>query len=812
MTEERFDQLLKEMREESAPPEQAAAARDRVWEHLAGATSRACTEFRAELSAYVAGGIAESRRLLIEDHLGRCPECRRALAGEKGERQVLSLPPAPRERWPNWTCWAVAAGAVLAVLYLGREAVDSALAPSGPRATVISATGGVYRLHPGQAPESALATGAALAEGDVVRTTAGSRAMLQLSDGSRLEMNERTEVAVRAAWSGQTIRLDRGDIIVEAAPQRRGRLRVVTGDSIASVQGTVFAVSSGTAGSVVAVVEGSVEVSQPGSRRILTRGQQAATHRALEQIGVRHATSWSQNAERYFALLAEFSQIEKELAQTAPALRTEARLLRYLPAGVEVYFAVPNLEGTIRQALYLVDQRARENAVLHEWWSSAPAQELRENLDRIQAAAPYLGEEVLFVLAADAARANGKIPLLLAQIQPDRQEALRQALDRIAEDQARKLPYQISPKGLLLVSDSATHLGMMSAQLGAGAGSAFASEIARRYEAGVSWLAGIDVAALGRPLQQTTQGRLLGLPNMGYLFFEQRWGRGRDDNEAVLSFQGLRTGIASWLAPPGSAGSLTYVSAEAVLALSASTRNPQQAFHEIVSLTGQDDEFAANLRKFEAETGINVGGDIAGSLGTDFTLAVERFSLPIPGWVAIFEVVRPDTLEDTVRRLADSFNRSLGPEDAGHRMSFTQETVNGRSWSALQAGGGPMTVYWTHDRGYLIASMDRALAARAIGIREAGTSLTRSAAFQERFPVTGGMHHSGFLWLNTSGVLAELAGLVESPAVRSLLGSREPVLVVVDGEMERIHAASRTRLTSLILDLMLAGGSGRERL
>ena len=46
MTEERFDQLLKEMREESVAPEQAAAARDRVWRQLAGSTSLACAEFR----------------------------------------------------------------------------------------------------------------------------------------------------------------------------------------------------------------------------------------------------------------------------------------------------------------------------------------------------------------------------------------------------------------------------------------------------------------------------------------------------------------------------------------------------------------------------------------------------------------------------------------------------------------------------------------------------------------------------------------------------------------------------------------------
>jgi hypothetical protein len=46
--------------------------------------------------------------------------------------------------------------------------------------------------------------------------------------------------------------------------------------------------------------------------------------------------------------------------------------------------------------------------------------------------------------------------------------------------------------------------------------------------------------------------------------------------------------------------------------------------------------------------------------------------------------------------------------------------------------------------------------------------------------------------------------------VQRLAGSRDPVLIVVDGETERIHAASRTRLTSLILDLMLIHGAGPQ--
>jgi hypothetical protein len=102
--------------------------------------------------------------------------------------------------------------------------------------------------------------------------------------------------------------------------------------------------------------------------------------------------------------------------------------------------------------------------------------------------------------------------------------------------------------------------------------------------------------------------------------------------------------------------------------------------------------------------------------------------------------------------------------------------------------------------------MDRAVATRAIAVRDAGASLIHSVLFQERYPVTMNLHSSGFFWLNTNGALSDLASLVDSQALQNLAGSREPALIVVNGEMERIHAASRTRLTSLVLDLMLVHG------
>src|SRR5262249_6169767 len=142
--------------------------------------------------------------------------------------------------------------------------------------------------------------GLALADRELIRTAAGAHAILRLADGSQIEMNERTELAVTAAWRGQTIHLDRGDIVVEAAKQGRRALQGGTRDSSDTVKGTVSAVSSGAAGSVVSVVEGSVAVSQAGSELLLERGQHSATSPSLEGVEVRRAVSWSLNADKYY--------------------------------------------------------------------------------------------------------------------------------------------------------------------------------------------------------------------------------------------------------------------------------------------------------------------------------------------------------------------------------------------------------------------------------------------------------------------------------------------------------------------------------
>src|SRR5688572_20656349 len=346
MSEDRLEQALQEMKEEAVDAGTLAAARARAWDAVNGGNAT-CAELRQDFRAYLANELSGSRRILVDDHLSRCAACRARIAEMKGERRVVAMPTRSSSRWMKWGGLAAAAALLLTIGYLGRGTLDAMMAPGGPRATVVSANGGLYRVSVG-----ALEAGAAIGERESVRTGPGAHAVLRLADGSTVDVNERTELFVTAAWSGQAIHLQRGDIIVKAAKQRRGRLRVLTRDSIASVKGTVFAVSAGMGGSVVSVVEGSVAVNQPGREVVLSPGEQAASIPALASSAAA-AVSWSPEAEYYLELLGSLAKIERELANFPTELRTNSALLPYLPAGPVVYATVPNPGITIGRALFL---------------------------------------------------------------------------------------------------------------------------------------------------------------------------------------------------------------------------------------------------------------------------------------------------------------------------------------------------------------------------------------------------------------------------------------------------------------------------
>lgn len=802
MSQDRLDKALEDMTQEPVDAATLEAARARVWNALANPTAVGCAEFRPDFGAYQSGTLTGSRRMLLEDHISRCSACRAALADLKGERRVIAMPQRSSSRVARWGTLAAAAALVLSVVYVGRDSIDAWMAPGGPRATVVSAGGGLYRM-----PGAALAAGAGIGDKETIRTGPGARATLRLADGSMVDVNERTELYVTATWSGQAIHLQRGDVIVQAAKQRRGHLRVLTRDSIASVKGTIFGVSSGIGGSVVSVIEGSVAVNQPGREVLLKPGQQAASNPGLA-TSVDQAIAWSPDANEYLQVLASLAKIERQISPFATPLRSSSALLPYLPAGAFVYGAVPNLGGKLAEGLSAAEQQAFENTAFRTFWNSDDGVELRQIVDRIRSVSSMLGDEVVFSLASAGPR--DAVPVVMARVQANQRAALTAALEGLfaqAGESSGPYPYSVSDD-LIVVSDSPAHLAWALGHLGQGAASPFAAAIGARYQRGAGWLIGVDAA----PVIAMSEGddappvEFASMTGVKYLFLEQRAPAGAEENEVTVTFQDARKGMASWLADSGSGGAAEYVPADALLAGYVSMREPGQLFQEFSEFMAQQQPtFQTDLAKLEDKLGAGFVASLTAAMGTEAAFALQGFSASGPTWMMAGLANDPVVIDSSLSKLVATFNAELPLDQQDKRATLTQESANGRTWTTLRVGAFPFGATWTYDAGYLVAASDRAAGERAIATRNGGSALIWSQAFQRQLPASAGIHPSAFAWLNTKGALGIFSALAPNQAVTGLLAEQDPVLVVFDGNPEQIHVASRTRLSSAIIDAMMLG-------
>jgi uncharacterized protein (TIGR03435 family) len=181
----------------------------------------------------------------------------------------------------------IAAAAVL-VVCLSVIAVRNLVRPNDIYATV----------------ETSPEAGRRIGIGEVIRSGEAG-AMLNLADGSQVEMRAQSELLLERADDGVRIRLNKGSVIVNAAKQDSGHLYVRTKDITATVVGTVFLVNALAEGSRVAVIQGEVHVQQRGALEKLLPGEQATTSPSLEPFPVADEVTWSRNSIRHVALLRQ---------------------------------------------------------------------------------------------------------------------------------------------------------------------------------------------------------------------------------------------------------------------------------------------------------------------------------------------------------------------------------------------------------------------------------------------------------------------------------------------------------------------------
>ena len=317
-----LEKAMQEIRDDSPDPAVVEAAAARVWARLAEAAAssshehiRGCADFQAMLPDYRAGRLLEARATLLKDHLHECVACRKVYEG-----RVAVMPAARPVRRVNYTVrWAAAAVVVAAAGLSVWVALDQFGGRNG-RAVVQALNGTLYEVS--AAGIRPLVAGQDLPDGVELRTAQDSDAMLQLHDGSVVELRERSGFSTTQTASDLTIHLSRGSIIVQAAKRRRGHLYVATADCRVAVTGTVFSVSSGVKGSRVSVIQGQVHVSQNNQDKVLGPGDQAVTSATLEPVTIRDDISWSRNRDR---MMQQLEALKVSLQKIhMPALRYDS--------------------------------------------------------------------------------------------------------------------------------------------------------------------------------------------------------------------------------------------------------------------------------------------------------------------------------------------------------------------------------------------------------------------------------------------------------------------------------------------------------
>jgi len=835
----RLDDAITAVRDEEPPAGAAEAAAGRVWDRVAQAanlaaasveTIRGCADVQALLGEHRQATLSGPRALLVEDHLKECAACRAAFRG--GPRLAI-LPwratTAPAQRAPQSARrYAVAAAALLATGLAGLAVQRSFFAvPSGSRAAVQSVSGVLQRVAAEETP--ALQPGQEVGEAESVRTARGSRAHLKLRDGSIVEMGERAELSVSIRGNDTTIRLERGNIIIQAAKRKTGRLLVASNDCRVYVTGTVFSVNSGLKGSRVSVIEGHVRVVRGGEEKQLEPGDQWATGAGMGNVPVSQEIAWSRDIDQHLALLGEMKALRDKLATIRmPGLRYESRLLGLLPETTAVFASLPNYGQALSDAHGLFVERLQESAVLRDWWSQADpvrhgGPSLAAIIEKVRSFSDFLGDEVAFAALVESGAGRSPRPFLLAEL---RRPGLREFIESelrakpegdgppvhifdettIGSDATRKAGvYVLLRPDLIVVSPDPAALRLLASRLAAAGAlerTAFGRRIADAYRDGVGLLFAADLeriaaVAVHRPAD-AEKLHASGMDDLRHLIVQRKELLGRAHTEAIVAFAGPRRGIASWLAAPAPMGTLDFVSPNAQAAAAFLSKSPSLVFDDILALVNTDAATATRgLAALESKLDqLRLREDIAEALGGEFAVALDGPLLPTPSWKLVAEVSDAARLQRSLQVVIGKAN----DEAASARrpaLSLEAEQVGAQTFHSLRSAELPFEIHYTFSDGYLVAGPSRALVMQALRTRETGASLSHSQSFLALFPAGRQDHVSGLVYQNLGGVLGSLSGLAGSAplteqqrsSLDALSRDAKPTLLVAYGEVDGIQAA-----------------------
>lgn len=685
-----------------------------------------CADYQARMPALVAGTLPEAQRLLVEDHTRECIPCRRHLQAVRAGRAVSdapSGPAAPARVGRYYAAAAAVAGVAATGVWLSQQILQP---PQDGIVQVQNVDGRMFVAGSGGDSDLVpLSPGDAVDGGARIRTGAGSRGVFELADGSRIEAAGLTTFRVDARRRGDRIRVDRGSVIVQAAEQENRSLVVSTEEMLVSVKGTIFAVTHGVKGSRVSVIEGEVEVEKGRERHSLLAGDQLRSRPTLIAMTLQEEVGWSQDADRYLALLEEFRSLRSELNQLMEAapVRHSTRLLDLMPSDTTVYLAMPNAPATLGDLFELVRSRVESSELLAEWWEQFEGSDEAGTIEEVVAAlrglGDAMGDETVVGVVGDLVEED-MAPLAVTEVTDS--AALREAIeDHLAElaSATDETPVNIvedleaateQDEGLLLwiaddiaaASTSLTALRTVAANRSGAAnpfvGSRLHGRLAQRYEEGAELLAAVDLAGVISRIRDAAESEedeegdeddedvdevavfaFTGLDKVQDLVVARTQEGDRANVTAALSFDGERSGIVSWLAEPGANGALDFFSPDASFVSAGVIESPGTIYDQLTGFLSEHGiDVDAPMAEVEAELGLSLRDDLLQHVGGEYAVGIDGPVLPSPAWKAVASVYDADALQGSIEMLVEKATEVLGNlERAGDAQLVLDEQESG---------------------------------------------------------------------------------------------------------------------------------------
>jgi hypothetical protein len=828
--EEMLDQATRAMRAVAPDAGELSASAEKVAGRLGIAFAEnseaieSCADMRPLLDAYRAGTLSVGQTLLVEAHLHECGTCYRRFRGVDAVNwSAPKVVPVRTTVRPRTMAWAMAASLAVAAagLFVYRAYWQI---PPGVRAEVQSIDGSASLIT--DSGDRLMNAGAQLHEGDVLRTSGGSHAVLRLTDGSTVEMNERSAVRVGARGHNTTVGLDHGALIVKAAHRNSGHLYVQTDDCRVAVTGTVFSVDSGIKGSRVAVLQGAVEVRHAGVKSMVHAGDEFTTTQNLAPEPLSEQVAWSPNRSEYLELIAQLSLLEHKIAQIPlPQPRYGSDLLNRMPAETQLYVSVPNLGDFVTQAKSIFDDQLKQSAVLQKWWSSGKQDktaELDALVNKLHDLSQYIGDEMVivalkqqtgpgFAVVADVQK-GGLTDLLKQEFAADAHGKLT-VLDENALHAASGAGqvnggYALVREKEVVFSNSIETLKTIDAQLNAGASGFGTSDFGQQITAAYSRGAGIILAANLQQMMAEMMARhqgsrgdaffeASGINGVRYLIAEHRETNGATENHLNVQFAGTRQRVASWLGAPAAVGSLDFVSPNAALVFAGVTKEPTAIVDDMMAMMAAQKNGTDEFNKAQQELGIDLRNDLAGNLGGEFLFALDGPVLPTPAWKAVIEVRDSERFESTLERLVQAVDNQVQDKN-GQGVTISKSQAGAQTFYEVHnSATGAIVAEYTYASGYMVLAQSRALLMEALQTNASGNTLGHASSFKALLPVDQNENYSAVAYQNLGPVVTPLLSQVNgeaADALKKLAADSHPTAICAWGKNAGIEVASNSNL------------------